>query len=141
MPDAYLVSIMKKFSAQPSLLAVAFYLILMSLWILAVSYAGKDYWYTGLAPWYGLGLIFLISGSRYKVGSGELIVKNPFERKAIPLSSIEEVKEIHNPLWKRVLTGFPAFSLRVTHDQQSTLLHTNKQDDLQSLLASVNNAG
>lgn len=129
---------MRKFSAKPSVAAIVFYLILLVLWIVALTNSGKDFWYAGLAPWYGLGLIFLISGTRYRIDTDRLIVQNPFEKKSIPLSSINQIEEINNPLWKRVLTGFPAFSLRITHNEQQTLLHTNKKDVLHSMMASVN---
>lgn len=129
---------MRKFSARPSISAIIFYLFLLVLWVIILVNAGKDYWYTGLAPWYGLGLIFLISGSHYRIERDQIIVRNPFERKSIPLNAIDNIEEIRNPLWKRTLTGFPAFSIRITHNQQQTLLHTNNQEVLHSMMASVN---
>lgn len=129
---------MKRFSIRPSLLAVAFYLLLMALWVLVLLNAGKDYWYAGLAPWYGLGLIFLIGGTRYRIKEKELVVRNPFEKRIIPLAEIDSVEEIHNPLWKRMITGFPPYSLRLTYAEQQTLIHANRPETLQSLLASFN---
>ena len=128
---------MKKFQAKPSLISIIFYLLLLGLWLVVVVTAGKDYWYAGLAPWYGMGLILLISGTRYRIEHGSLIVRNPFERRQIPLERIEKVEEVRNPLWKRALTGFPAFSLRVTHDEGQALLHAHQADVLREMMASV----
>ena len=128
---------MKKISIKPSSIAIAFYLLLLATWILVLVSAGKDYWYTGLAPWYGLGLVFLIAGTRYRVKGNNLVIRNPFERKEIPLDAIEEVVEIRNPIWKRMITGFPLYSLKVSHQEQYTLIHANDSETVQSLLSSV----
>ena len=129
---------MRKFNVKPSGVAIVFYLILLALWVFALFSEGMDYWYAGLAPWYGLGLFLLIRGTKYRIDSNLLIVRNPMEKKAIPLNSIDSIEKITNPLWKRIVTGFPEFSLRISHNQQQTLLHTNRQDVLQSIIASVN---
>ncbi len=124
---------MRIYSAKPSVSAIVFYFLLLIVWIIALLSQGKDFWYAGLAPWYGLGLIFLISGTRYRIDGRQLVVKNPFERKAIPLNSISGSEEIKNPLWKRILTGIPEYSLRVSHNQQHTMLHSDKHEALISM--------
>ena len=129
---------MKRFSIRPSLVAIVFYLLLLVAWFYILMHVGKDYWYAGLAPWYGLGLIFLLAGTRYKLRDDILVVRNPFERKVIPLASIEHVEEIHNPLWKRMITGFPPYSLRLTYAEQQTLIHANTPETIHSLRSKVN---
>lgn len=129
---------MKRYSIQPSFLAVVFYLLLLVLWVLVLLNAGRDYWYAGLAPWYGLGLVFLLAGTHYRIREKELIVRNPFEKRVILLTSIDHVEEIHNPFWKRMITGFPPYSLRLTYAEQQTLIHAKRPETLQSLLASFN---
>lgn len=128
---------MKSVRIRPSVLAIAFYLILMAIWVFAVSDGGKDYWYTGLAPWYGLGLVFLIARTRYKVDKNTLVVRNPFEKRVIKLDSIQQIEEISNPVWKRMLTGFPAYSIRLTHAEQRTLVHANRPETLKAMLSGV----
>lgn len=138
MQPHYIERLMKRFSIRPSLVALVFYLLLLAVWVFAIIVAGKDYWYTGLAPWYGLGLIFLIGGTRYRIREKELVVRNPFEKRVIPLAAIDHVEEIHNPFWKRMITGFPPYSLRLSYEEQQMLIHANKPETVQSLMASVN---
>jgi hypothetical protein len=129
---------MKRYSIQPSFLAVVFYLLLLVLWVLVLLNAGRDYWYAGLAPWYGLGLVFLLAGTHYRIREKELIVRNPFEKRVILLTSIDHVEEIHNPFWKRMITGFPPYSLKLTYQEQQTLIHANRPEVIKALLASMN---
>ncbi|MDZ7845432.1 MAG: PH domain-containing protein [Owenweeksia sp.] len=92
-------------------------------------------WYLGFAPWYGFGLIFLVRGTRYQIYKEKLLVKNPFERKQVPLHSIHQVEGIKNPLWKRCVLGVPSHSLKVAYQQQEELmLHPAKPKELQRLL-------
>jgi hypothetical protein len=136
MQRHYIEALMQRFSIRPSLLSVVFYLLLLTAWVFVIIVGGKDYWYAGLAPWYGLGLILLIKGTRYRIKEKELVVRNPFEKRIIPLTAINRVEEIHNPFWKRMFTGFPPYSIRLTYEEQQTLIHANKPETMRSLLAS-----